>query len=168
MNLPVVGAVLVTLTVGGGLVLARQRYVVVTVAGVSMLPTLAAGDRVLIRRCALARVRAGDLVVSRPPAGGRWDAMTLPTWLIKRAVAVPGDPVPGHVVLDVPEKPGAPVPPGRVVLLGDNPAESLDSRFCGYFRENQIAGVVVRRLAHGDPARSPNTSRRKDTSPCRT
>ncbi|MEU9337336.1 S26 family signal peptidase [Streptomyces sp. NPDC048290] len=160
MKLPLVAAALVTLTAGGGLALAltRRRYVVVTVDGVSMLPTLAAGDRVLVRRSALARVRAGDLVVSRPPTGGRWDAMTLPAWLIKRAVAVPGDPVPGHVVLDVPERPGAPVPPGRVVLLGDNPAESLDSRHCGYFGEHQIVGVVVRRLAHRDPARRPNAS----------
>lgn len=153
MNLSLVAAALVT-PVGGvivlALALARQRYVVVTVVGASMLPTLAAGDRVLVRRSALARVRTDDLVVSRPPAGGRWDTMTLPTWLIKRAVAVPGDPLPVQVVPAVPDGTGARVPPGRVVLLGDNPGESLDSRFCGYFRESQIVGVVVRRLAPTD------------------
>ncbi|MDN3260757.1 S26 family signal peptidase [Streptomyces sp. CSDS2] len=147
MNPTMAGAALVALAVSGA-VLTRRRYVVVTVVGVSMLPTLAEGDRVLVRRSALARVRTGDLVVSRPPAGERW--ARLPAWLIKRAVAVPGDPLPGHVALAVPEGPGARVPPGRVVLLGDNPAESLDSRFCGYFREHQIVGIVVRRLARGD------------------
>ncbi|MFD3513130.1 S26 family signal peptidase [Streptomyces sp. NPDC058657] len=142
----VAGAGLAALSAGALLLVARRRYVVIGVSGASMAPALADGDRVLIRRTLLDRVRPDDLVVSRPPAGARWDAMLLPRWLIKRAAAVPGDPVPPHVVAAVGGVPGALVPPGRVVLLGDNPDESLDSRFCGYFREHQILGVVVRHL----------------------
>ncbi|GAB2844499.1 hypothetical protein GCM10027176_55260 [Actinoallomurus bryophytorum] len=131
--------------------LARRRYLVVTVEGASMTPALTDGDRVLVRRTDLAGIGVGRLVVAAPPEGGHWDAMSLPTWLIKRAAAVPGDPVPrdrGPALRDIL---GNQVPDGRIVLLGDNPEESLDSRFCGYFHEEQILGVVVRELPRAVP-----------------
>jgi hypothetical protein len=34
---------------------------------------------------------------------------------------------------------GAAVPPGQLILLGDNPAHSTDSRHCGYLR----AGILT-------------------------
>ncbi|GHA82254.1 hypothetical protein GCM10010330_40610 [Streptomyces tendae] len=134
--------------VAGAVALARHRYVVVTVEGESMSPTLADGDRVVVRRARLAAVRSGRLVVSGPPSGERWDHLPLPMWLIKRAVAVPGDRVPkdaGPALRALTEER---VPAGRMVLLGDNPLRSLDSRQCGYFTSGQLLGVVVRRLPH--------------------
>ncbi|MFC9757324.1 S26 family signal peptidase [Streptomyces sp. NPDC056921] len=135
--------------------LIRSRYLVVTVEGSSMLPTLANGDRVLVQRTRLAAISAGRLVVTEPPTSGRWGAIRPSRWLIKRAAAVPGDPLPragAPALRDLPEKR---VPQGRLVLLGDNPEESLDSRFCGYFRDEQIIGVVIRRLPRAEPHPGP-------------
>lgn len=153
-------AALATLGAGCALALAaalvRRRYVVVTVEGASMMPTLADGDRVVVRRTRLAAVRTGQLVVSGPPSGARWSRAPLPAWLVKRAVAVPGDRVPkeaGPALVNLAEDR---VPEGRLVLLGDNPARSLDSRHCGYFGADQLLGVVVRRLpGAGRPAHRP-------------
>ncbi|MFE7543326.1 S26 family signal peptidase [Streptomyces platensis] len=146
-TVPTVGLIAVALI--------RSRYLVVTVEGSSMVPTLADGDRVLVHRTPLAAISAGRLVVTEPPTGGRWGAIRPSRWLIKRAAAVPGDPVPrdgAPALRDLPEKR---VPQGRIVLLGDNPEESLDSRFCGYFRDEQIVGVVIRRLPRAEPHRGP-------------
>jgi signal peptidase I len=136
----------------------RRAYVVVTVTGDSMRPTLDPGDRVLVRRTPLRRVRRGQLVVVANPATGQPDNPGLrmpddpgprmpddPPWLVKRAAAVPGDAVPEEV-------PGlraigdGRVPDGRLVILGDNTDRSFDSRRAGYFAADTLLGVVVRRL----------------------
>ncbi|MEU1375349.1 S26 family signal peptidase [Streptomyces triculaminicus] len=124
----------------------RRRYVVVTVTGTSMSPTLVAGDRVLVRRAPLEAIATGRLVVAEAPPGHRWDRVRRHGWLIKRAAAVPGDPLPREGAPALHDLPDRRVPEGRIVLLGDNPDASLDSRFCGYFRAEQIVGVVVRPL----------------------
>jgi signal peptidase I len=69
--------------------------------------------------------------------------------LVKRIVAVPGDKVsrawggPGlHDVL------GTTVPPGSLVVLGDNRASSWDSRHYGFVRMDRFVGVVIRQLSH--------------------
>lgn len=154
--------------------LIRHRYLVVTVEGSSMMPTLADGDRVLVRRTRLSAITAGRLVVSEPPTGRRSDGPGPTRWLIKRAAAVPGDPIPREGAPALRDLPENRVPEGRVVLLGDNPKESLDSRFCGYFGGEQIVGVVVRHLPRTVgcpgpvlPARDPGPilpipTRRKD------
>lgn len=52
------------------LALARWALTVVTVTSGSMAPTLAAGDRALVRRCGGGAVRRGDVVLALlPPAG---------------------------------------------------------------------------------------------------
>lgn len=52
------------------LALARWTLTVVTVTSGSMAPTLAAGDRALVRRCSGRAVRRGDVVLALlPPAG---------------------------------------------------------------------------------------------------
>ncbi|TMR93316.1 S26 family signal peptidase [Nonomuraea basaltis] len=50
-----------------GVLLARRRYVVVTVEGTSMVPTLNDGDRVLVRRRRIDQVSRGDVIVLKPP-----------------------------------------------------------------------------------------------------
>lgn len=130
---------LVIAGLGWGLV-QRRRLLVVTVRGVSMEPTYSSGDRLLVRRSALDRVRAGEVVVVQvagaapgDPTGGR---------MVKRAVAVPGDPVPAQIPLPDPV-----VPAGRLLVLGDNPARSNDSRRLGYIPADALIGVVVRPIA---------------------
>ncbi|TDD84930.1 S26 family signal peptidase [Actinomadura rubrisoli] len=132
-----------------------------------MEPTLRAGDRLLVRRTD--RVRAGRIVVVRapdPPLGDREpagaelteeEAAALPVvpaaapppggrLLVKRAVAVPGDPVPRDAVPALREVPDEVVPPGSLVVLGDNPSASWDSREYGFVRPGGCVGVAVRRL----------------------
>ncbi|MFI7125154.1 S26 family signal peptidase [Nonomuraea sp. NPDC050153] len=135
-----------------GLVVARRRFVIVRISGTSMLPTYRTGDRVLVRRTTGAGVGRGQVVVLQTALpGGKWRTEPLPApgaarWFIKRAVAVPGDPVPAQVMARVGASPGDTVPAGRLVVLGDGPV-SEDSRVWGYVPFDRVLGVVVRGLA---------------------
>jgi type IV secretory pathway protease TraF len=91
-----------------------------------MLPKLTPGQRVRVRRKPPAAVRAGDVVLAEAPRPRTYQ-------IIKRAVAVPGDPAPDG---------RGEVPPGMYVLLGDNSAASFDSRHFGYLPARHILGVV--------------------------
>ncbi|HZM83944.1 MAG TPA: S26 family signal peptidase [Candidatus Limnocylindrales bacterium] len=126
----------------------RRHLVVVTVVGTSMEPTFRSGDRLLVRRCGLERVKRTDIVVLEPPAdhapaaGGR-ARLDNHRWNVKRVAALPGDLVPAEVAAaagtDL-------VPPGALVVLGDN-THSVDSRQRGFFTAELLLGVVVRRLS---------------------
>lgn len=147
---------------GGGLLL-RRRYVAVSVSGPSMEPTLRHGDRVIVRRLRLDRVRAGQIVVFRQPPPWRgvdgWaDGRRLPEtgfwttgtpravrhgrWTIKRAVAVPGDPLPPELAEHA-ARLGPTVPAGSLAVLGDNRARSVDSRRFGFVLADEILGVLT-------------------------
>jgi signal peptidase I len=133
------------------LVAVRRRFVVVRVVGTSMQPTLRDGERVLVRRTELQRVRRGQLVVfasfSLGPDSTVVPAMPGdPPWLVKRAIALPGDPVPHEQVPLLRDATLAQVPPGRIVVLGDNQSASFDSRRAGYIDGNTLLGIVVRTL----------------------
>jgi phage repressor protein C with HTH and peptisase S24 domain len=114
----------------GAIAYLRHRYVFVSVHGDSMVPTLASGDRVLVRRGA-ARIAPGQLVVARKPLPGRrWadpDAGPVSTvdLLVKRVAAVNRG-------------------PGTLILVGDNAASSWDSRQWGPCPLGRVLGVVVR------------------------
>ncbi|GAA0941978.1 S26 family signal peptidase [Virgisporangium aurantiacum] len=149
----VVGIVLVVVAIIAGVARwARRSLVLVTVDGSSMEPSLYPGDRVLIRRRGLARVRRGDIVVLEPPADGfeltgiAQRSLDGRRWNVKRAVALPGDPVPPAVqnAVDADR-----VPPDALVVIGDSPA-SIDSRQRGFFSANDLLGVVVRRISRAD------------------
>lgn len=118
--------------VAGALVLLRRRLLVVTVFGLSMQPTLRAGERLLARRGMGA---TGDIVVVRNPKGD-------PPLLVKRLAAGPGEELPE--VLG-----GGVVPEGKVAVLGDNPRHSLDSRHFGLLPVTDVVGVALRRLGGG-------------------
>ncbi|OKJ39017.1 S26 family signal peptidase [Streptomyces sp. CB01580] len=149
-----------------GVLLARRRFVVITVAGASMEPAYRSGDRVLIRRLSQSGrtgiKRGGGVVASwRPPSGdppaepaetpGR---PCRPTgeppgargWMIKRVVAGPGDPVPEGLGPALVVEAGKPVPQDRFVVMGDNAAHSHDCRHTGYVAARDILGVVIHRL----------------------
>ncbi|MGW6501981.1 S26 family signal peptidase [Nonomuraea angiospora] len=139
MKLISMGLLAGALAAAAGALVARRRYVVVTVEGTSMAPTLHDGDRVLVRRRRIGQVARGAVVVLEPPSDPR-AGLDGTRWNIKRAVALPGDPVPPDVV-DAAER----VPAGALVVYGDNP-HSVDSRQRGFFPADRLLGVALRRL----------------------
>jgi signal peptidase I len=128
------------------LVVVRKRFVVVRVIGSSMEPTLHEGQRVVVRRITLDRVGPGQLVVFASLSHGP-DGLPLPgdpPWMVKRAVALPGDPIPPDALAPSYVGVDARVPPGRLVVLGDNRTASFDSRRAGYVDGSTLLGVVQR------------------------
>lgn len=124
---------------------AYRNLVAVTVTGSSMEPTFRAGDRVLVRRLPVTKVQRGQVVIvaaGRPVGPPPPDH---PLWMIKRLLAVPGDPVPRSTVPALATVPEDVVPDARMVVLSDNP-DGSDSRQIGYFYGENLLGVVVRRL----------------------
>lgn len=135
----------------------RHRYLVVTVHGRSMEPALHDGDRVLVRREPLDRVRIGDIVVIDADGFGHAELAIQRTGegtaagltvghdrVIKRVAALPGDPVPAPLAAVLRVSPGQPVPGGKLLVLGDNAAHSFDSRQRGYYDGSDLLGVVSR------------------------
>jgi signal peptidase I len=125
----------------------RRRLTTVSVSGPSMRPHLRPGDRVLARRATVGRLRVGQVVVFESPAVGRASTNRAPRWppgrrewLIKRVAAVPGDTAPSWVADDV----GVRIPDGWFAVLGDNAANSLDSRTFGLVPADCLLGVMVR------------------------
>jgi signal peptidase I len=141
--------------------LLRRHGALVTVNGDSMWPAFNPGDRVLVRRTGADRLRPGKVVVIEQPGDdGQWPLFTRGPidsrrWIIKRVAAVPGDPRPDAYLPATPEPVEAHVPAGKLVLLGDNPDWSNDSRQMGYFPAERLLGVVVTRIARGGPEDLP-------------
>jgi nickel-type superoxide dismutase maturation protease len=110
----------------GGLLAAvwlASRFLTVgwVVAGPSMAPTLAPGDRVCIDIWTYRQrdPRPGEIVLVTGPDG---------TPLVKRVVTPP---------------PGVRVPPGSLWLVGDNRAASRDSRQFGPLPRSSVRGRVA-------------------------
>jgi signal peptidase I len=138
----------------------------------SMVPTLGVYDRVLVQKAFFSwhDVREGDIVVfSQPPldhCGGPGGD------LVKRVIALPGQTIysSGNSIyvngrlLAEPYLPsydplGPPiagsqhpyrVPPGEFYMLGDNRADSCDSRYWGPVKGSSIVGKVVLTWWHDD------------------
>lgn len=127
---------------------ARRRFVIITVRGDSMQPTLQPGDRVLVLRGrghALGRGRI--VVIEQPDPDTGWQGLAPwdgriegRPWSIKRVAAIAQDPVPVEVVSSESRVPG-----GHLVVLGDN-YRSADSRVFGFLPIERILGAVVLRL----------------------
>jgi signal peptidase I len=138
----------------------RTRTLVVTVQGSSMEPTLRAGERLLVRRVPVTAMEPGQVVVVEiaPDDGhpGRstdrpWNAGNDGRYLVKRLAAMPGDPVPQVLGRSGTILAGDTVPPDRIVVLGDNAADSYDSRHAGYLATRQVIGVMIRSLDRAAP-----------------
>jgi signal peptidase I len=177
---PLLAAVALALALRAGI----QLY---AIPSASMSPTLEPGDGILATPYLLASPRQGDVVVFRSPAGNG-------EFLVKRIVAVPGDLIDsrlgrvriGGYTLTEPYLrrqtesgmiPAQIVPERSYFVLGDNRAESVDSRAWGVIPEEQIvarARVVIWsggaddvRRANASTARSrgPGDSHRRLPSP---
>jgi signal peptidase I len=125
----------------------RRKIAIVAVTGQSMEPALTAGDRVVVRRTGLRAVRTGQIVVVEAP--GTWTRMPSGRdlhreFMIKRAAAIPGDPLPAGLPATLAGD--ARVPAGKLVVLGDNSKSSMDSRSLGYVPGDRLLGVVTRPL----------------------
>ncbi|GAA2624693.1 S26 family signal peptidase [Actinomadura fulvescens] len=136
---------------GAGVLLwARRRLVAITVTGLSMTPAYQDRDRVLVRRVPLGKVRTGDVVVVEQPPP-RWSTRPGRAELvIKRVAGTPGEALPTEMKGSLPDDV---VPGGCLVVLGDNPAESYDSRHFGYVPADRLVGLVVRELGR-NPVKS--------------
>lgn len=128
-----------TLALAVALLAIRAQVVVVVVRGFSMTPTLQNGDRIVVRRGKQPTV--GAIVVVDEPRPCRPGVRPGAQWVVKRVAAMAGDPVPDCV-----SSPVAFVPSGQLVLLGDNPERSTDSRHFGFAGIDRVLGVAVRRL----------------------
>jgi signal peptidase I len=102
---------------------------------------------VLARRATVRRLRVGQVVVFERPAAGRTWTSRAPSWppgprecLIKRVAAVPGDTPRSWD----PDEAGARIPDGWFAVLGDNAANSLDSRTFGLVPADCLLGVMIR------------------------
>ncbi len=128
----------------------------------SMLPTLQLQDRVLVEKLSPrfgSGVRPGRIVVFHPPAALRQAGYDPDAALIKRVVAVAGDRVEVKggrlwrngipVEPDWASEPMAyaleplVVPPGQVLVLGDNRNASLDSHLWGPLPESDLIGTAI-------------------------
>ncbi|MGV9249082.1 S26 family signal peptidase [Streptomyces sp. NPDC003710] len=158
----------------GAVGLLRRRLTAVTVRGRSMEPGYTDGDRVLVSRTG--RLVPGRVVVlERGCPDGGWRLPPLPPgaspqavrgrhWIIKRIAALPGDPVSRTTVPALAAAPESRVPPGRLVLLGDNPGASIDSRQVGYFPLDRILGAVMCPLGRSGGTTSSEASVRAAAS----
>ncbi|MCX4400013.1 S26 family signal peptidase (plasmid) [Streptomyces sp. NBC_00053] len=114
-----------------------RHLLLVTVRGRSMEPTYYERDRVLVVRGTTA-LRNRVIVIAAPREEGGF--------FIKRVLATPGEPVPRDRVPALAHVPERQVPSGKLVLVGDNLTQSLDSRQVGYFSGSGVLGRVVLRV----------------------
>jgi signal peptidase I len=140
----------------------RRRYLAITVTGPSMSPTYGDGERVLVRRVHGGAVRAGTVVVFVGTPDETWrvratgapvkqavfrpGAATMPRHTIKRVLAVAGDAVPREACPALRDVGESTVPAGNLVVVGDAPELSYDSRHYGYLPAGLVVGVTVRTL----------------------
>jgi signal peptidase I len=144
----------------------------------SMLPTLQLQDRILVEKLRPRLHRPlgpGTIVVFHPPAALRQAGYDPEAALIKRVVAVAGDAVEvrqGQLWRNgTPQEPDwgqepmayalgpLTVPPGHVLVLGDNRNASLDSHLWGPLPEQEVIGTAVWRywpLIRFGPIRTPS------------
>ncbi len=126
----------------------RGRWLVVTVRGQSMAPTLADGQRLLARRSRGRPCAVGELAVFRlTDAQLRRDGSEELPLRIKRVAAVAGEPLPEWLrASPLGASPDGRVPAGHVVVMGDNP-RSEDSRHLGFIPQRAILAVIRNRPA---------------------
>ena len=110
---------------GGAALVRAHGFEAFRMAGDSMQPALAAGDRFLVNKASSA-LRRGDIIVFRAPDDPD-------RYWVKRVAGLPGDRI---------EPAEDPIPAGRVYVLGDATATSRDSRHFGPVSMGAVVGAV--------------------------
>jgi signal peptidase I len=139
------------------------------VRGHSMEPTMVPGDLIFVNKLAYglllpfkndyithwADPQPHDIILLREPEEGKL--------VVKRCIAVPGDPVElkeGELFIagkKVPYNPAynlsfhvnsGSVPRDMIFVMGDNPGKSVDSRHFGYVHISSVSGKVIQCLTH--------------------
>jgi signal peptidase I len=155
----------VVLVVAVGLAVAVRAFVLQTyfIPSPSMEPTLLIGDRILVDKVSyhLHDVKRGDIVVFAKPPKEVADPSIKD--LVKRVIGLPGDTVsssggrvyingkplhepwlpPGTVTTGIATQR---IPPNEYFVMGDNRADSQDSRFFGPIPRSLIVGRVILRI----------------------
>lgn len=151
----VLGACAVLLVLAGVVVVRTSVASTVRISSSSMAPTLGAGDVVLVTRRppAVDDLRRGELVMFRMPTDG--------TVAVKRVVGLPGEsvvildgelyvddrrvdePYVDHATVDGYFSRTFEVPRDEVLVLGDNRANSVDSRDYGPIGADDLLGRVL-------------------------
>lgn len=144
--------------------IAVAAFDMVSVAGVSMEPTIGSGDRVLVFRGAYGLRPAGQgTYIFRWREPGRGDIVLVENPIdgnpvVKRCVGIPGDrlvfaqqniyvagtPYPLDTETMGRLEDYLRIPPGRYFVVGDNPEASVDSRHYGPVSRDYLIGRVVR------------------------
>jgi signal peptidase I len=154
-------AITIVLALGLTLVVKTWFYQPFSIPSASMVPTLEIGDRVVVSKLNKDPGRGDIIVFDRPandPAGPGE-----PEVLIKRVIGLPGETVsavdgkvqidgkplreaylPDDVVTEI-SKPIS-VPPGDILVMGDNRMVSQDGRYFGPISEDLIVGRAILRI----------------------
>lgn len=142
-----------------------RTYVVQTfyIPSASMEPTLQIGDRIIVSKLSvgLGTIHRGDILVFKAPPAEHCGEVV--TDLVKRVIGLPGDTltsrgntvyVNGRALAEVwthTEPLGSPVghvtvPANSYFMMGDNHADSCDSRMWGSVPRSDIIGKVFLRI----------------------
>ena len=154
-------AITIVLALGLTLVVKTWFYQPFSIPSASMVPTLEIGDRVVVSKLNKDPGRGDIIVFERPandPAGPGE-----PEVLIKRVIGLPGETVsavdgkvqidgkplreaylPDDVVTEI-SKPIS-VPPGDILVMGDNRMVSQDGRYFGPISKDLIVGRAILRI----------------------
>lgn len=124
----------------------------------SMVPTLVVGDRLVVEKISyrLHDPQPGDIIVFRPPFPLQRQGYGDDQAFIKRIIAIPGQEVAVHdgqvfvdheprsepYILEPPAYTWGPytVPPGGLMVMGDNRNDSNDSHVWGFLPQKNIIG----------------------------
>lgn len=156
------GGVIVVIAVVIAILLRLFVVQVFYVPSTSMQPTLHPGDRIVVDKLSfhLHSIEPGDIIVFKRPAAEHCGGKPVPD-LVKRVIGLPGQHISsrGNTVLingkplaepwlakDTPLGPPIPptvVPANSYYVLGDNRADSCDSRYWGPVARSLIVGRVV-------------------------
>jgi signal peptidase I len=140
--------------------IAEPRYI----PSESMLPTLELGDRLVVEKVSYRfhEPQRGDIIVFQPPLALQEQGYDPDQAFIKRIIGIPGDiisvtggvvsrnqqPLQEPYIFEHPNYtlPPLQVPPGQVLVMGDNRNNSNDSHIWGFLPESNIIGHAIFRF----------------------